>query len=412
MTKTEDGMVVSCDTCRARYRLPRTAVGTEGCKVRCPSCAGMLVVFPAPHGRVPIDLEPPTVDVPLTPIATLPPGSQPPRRDPDPTDAPDPWRASTLSVTPPPPRRHQGHGAFSTTPVSTPRLPHPDAVPVRMSPPPRTATAAPPRTRSARPPAARTDAPPVRRRTAPPQLTATPAPRPPRTEPMAPSRPVSTEPERSPRSHVPASPRSVTEPAAPRRGFAVHTHPGAVNRTGSTGGGVPSRATPAPASAPLSYAPPWSQGPGMGAQPTSWTHPGVMTPPPGWVPTATPAPVHTAWEPVRPSAVVALDRVTVFGFLGLSAVIGILCFLVGISWDRLSSPPPTPGAVYEVRAEPALQVLPPSGPRWRPEPRLPRLQARPAAQPVVERAAPAPRPLPKPTFSVESSDVRDPWADE
>lgn len=405
MTKTEDGLVVSCDACGSRYRMPRSAVGPEGCKVRCPSCQGTLVVFPGPGGRVPIDLEPPTADVPLTPVTARP----APPRSPDPTDAPDPWDTAALSVTPPPPRRFQngGGGAFSTTPVSTPRLPHPDAIPIRMTPPPRTATAAPTRSRSARPPVARTDAPPIRRRH---QALG-------QTLHTAPTEPVPT-----PRRHTPLPdssppPRAVTEPTAPGRGFAVRTHPGAANRTGSTGASLPSRATPVPGAPPLSYAPPWSQTPF--GPPGPWTHPGVTATPVGWVPTGTPAPVHAPWSDPRsaPTPVVALDRATVFGFLALSVVIGVLCFIVGLSWDRLSAPPPTAGPILEARSAdgPAVRVLSPA-PRWRTEPRLPRLEARPAARPEVREPSPPVAPAvvspPRPTFSVEASDVRDPWADE
>lgn len=398
-TPTDEVLTVTCERCASSFQAPREAVGPEGCKVRCPTCSGPLLVFPDDR-PVPIDADPTTVDLPLQPalgVPVRPPGSVPPRRGParaeatdDPTDAPDPWATAALSVTPPPPRRY-GMGSFSTTPISEPRL-VPDAITrgsLQVGPPPRTATGAPPR--------ARTDAPP----------------RKPSAASMAPTAAPSSR-----RSTGPAlPPRAVTSPGAPRRGgFAVATQPQLPNRTGPTDGGPPRRdsATPTPAH-PMSYAPPW------GAHSTPFT-----------APTATPAP-HAAWSaqgspmvhgtpmmasyaswnthgPTAPRQEVPVfhERRAMAALLAVVLLVGLLGAVLGTTFERVIFGEPAPTIVRVPVVQPApLQVLPPTGPRWEPEPRLPQLQVRPIRQ------RPAPRPAsPGTPFSVEASDLQDPWADE
>lgn len=432
MQTTDPMLTVTCSACSASFQAPREAVGPNGCKARCPGCSGPLLLFPDDR-PVPIDAEPTTVDIPLTPagLPVHPVGSVPPRRKrtvteerpSDPTDAPDPWVASTLSVTPPPPRRYGGT-SFSTTPISSTRLVplSAEAIPIRMTPPPRTATGAPPRIR--------TEAPPRR-----PGPTAA-------TEPRAPVR-RSTQP--------PVSPRAVTAPGAPRRGgFAVSTQPQLPNRTGPTDGASPSRRTAGDGiDNPISYAPPWGAQQGWGApgsytgspatpvgvpHPTAtpapgpfsawaspYTHPGVTGTHPG-APTMTPAPgaplmmsygqpwgVTAAPVGARWDAPITLERKAVVALLVVVLVVGIAGSLLGAGGQRLLFADPSPAVVHvPVPASRPLEVLPPL-PRWEPEPRLPQLQARPAPRRLPDLAPPT---KPAAAFSVESSDVRDPWADE
>lgn len=185
----------------------------------------------------------------------------------------------------------------------------------------------------------------------------------------------------------------------------------------------------------MSYGTPWGA---WSAQPTPVgvpRHTGTPAPVAAWaaypqvgMPMGTPAPVLQgrtwatpvpagAWEPRwMPAVVLGMERGTLAALLGVVLLVGCIGAFVGASSQRLFSPTVTAPTTVPVQAtRPPLQVLPPALPdmRWEREPTLPQLQARPMV--VAPQPAPAPVAAPVPRrapFSVESSDVRDPWADE
>lgn len=117
----------------------------------------------------------------------------------------------------------------------------------------------------------------------------------------------------------------------------------------------------------------------------------------------TAAPAGNRWD-----APVALERKAVIALLVAVLIVGIVGSLLGAGGQRLLYADPAPAVVHVAApSSHPLQVLP-ALPRWDPEPRLPQLQARPASR-RLPRVTPT---RPGAAFSVESSDVRDPWADE
>ncbi|MCA9567109.1 MAG: hypothetical protein KC656_04675 [Myxococcales bacterium] len=114
-------------------------------------------------------------------------------------------------------------------------------------------------------------------------------------------------------------------------------------------------------------------------------------------------------QPEPPPKGLVLERDTVLGVLAIAVFVGLLGFMVGLGFRSGQPAPPGP-AVAPAGAALPLQVLSPSAPpRWEPEPPLPRLQARQPGTGSVPPPLPSVRSEP---FSVEASDVRDPWADD
>lgn len=462
-------MIVRCESCAARYRVPTQRVGERGAKLKCPACGDVLLVRPpgvprfdqagsakdlptedwvpeAVTDQIPVmglsEAEPGPEDVP-TAIKALfagtgemltvhPPGTVPPvqravaPRTPAVTSAP----RGALSVTPPPPRPTARPDAFLSRPTDRESV-RPPANRAAQGMPPRQAGQPPPRVGSLEwngtipPPALRED-----------------------------DRRV-----------------GVTAQQEAQRvtlGGGFPTAPAAPNRTGPTGGGVPPRATygstPPPPDPTPTYAPPWGATPGgpppwagtPGAPPPwqAWgtgapppTHPGApwgagypthpghpgLTYAPPWgtgVPVGTHPgpPMVTSWQPTWvPAVVLGMERRTLAALLGVVLVVGFVGGCMGVGTSQLASwvggalgrgadvptvpvqgTPPAPGPVGRVEVEAPGVVTPATSTG---SPTLPDLPTTGGARVKVVRPTPeAPAPA-RPPFEVNPSDVRDPWAD-